>query len=54
MTANGDVTGENVDGIYAYNFFGGTNLTVTDGRSSVVDGNNFGSAPGTSAPVRCQ
>ena len=42
MTANGDVTGENVDGIYAYNFFSGTNLTVTTAEGSVIDGNNFG------------
>ena len=54
VTANGDVTGENVDGIYAYNSFSSTNLTVTTGAGSVIEGNNYGIRAGTLAPVSCQ
>jgi hypothetical protein len=42
VTANGDVTGTNVLGIYAQNSAAGTDLDVTTGAGSSVTGGNFG------------
>jgi len=42
VTANGEVTGEKRDGIYAFNSDNGTSLTVTTGEGSVVTGADDG------------
>jgi outer membrane autotransporter protein len=42
ITANGDVTGTNGRGIFAYNAYAGTDLTVITGAGTTVAGDSYG------------